>query len=534
MADNCTNLETVIRLKAMKDAQTGRDSSKAFAPYGSNVYKNYLKGYMLQEKALASAGTKKKGPTIAQEVFLQDVTPSFKDPSSVLGERITKPLIVAGEKWQKAVIKGKLDAQSQKELWNDTVSPLAEDMLESLEYDHAGMLSDAQMDYARVYLTSVKTGETVFGPQGESSRLAKLFDPVGRRVDNAVGKLVAWNPDIFLLNFVEYNRVLAKNPVKGTIGFVKSLASWHRIPELKEKGVFGQNPDGHSSGLITLSDNWLRMSSYLAGESLGGGHEGGMRMMKHGAFAYRINDTPLFIAKHQTRTAFTLMRYGVETYKYLGSAASDIGNVLVRTRNGKLQVKPDLSPAQLKRAAHGAQTLLVWGAGQTLLFGGRAAVPLGLWEIYEAIAPDKAEELKSAETDDNQPLVNILGKHVGLQYTSKAQPGGIAFGVGYDVLNRDYEKMNRDFLKAIEASRDGDQKEAFILAGKAGLMYGATTRLPVGNINQQKVYDALSEYWRDELDLSDLPARSLEKVVTLKTPLTTQGQEEYDRKARYR
>lgn len=517
MTDKCQITEIAMWLKGAADAHYGIDSSNMTSVHKNSIKKMYLRGYMEGERTIHKKHPIKK---VRDELLFLDVVPMFRDPKSIFGQDFIKPFTEATQEWQKAVYDAKAegDIETQRELWNDIVRPLAEDHLETIDTRFGGDVKGE----AIAYLNDMRDGTEVF------ARFDKDQSPILDRVDNAVSKVVAWNVDIFWLNFLEYNRVFAKlGARKAFAGLAKSTVElakvavetkslfFKEVPSLKKKGVYGRPKEEYRSGLISISDNWLRTASYYAGESFGGGHAGGMDGLKQGAFGYELGNTPKFARRAEFRSQLTLMRYGLEMYKFLGSAAVDLSGV-----NGG------------KRAAQGASTLLLWALLQSAMTGARSAVPAGMWELLESANPDLIDKIKEMDESEGLPL-NLVGKNVGFGVTKKAQPGGLSVGIGFDIVNKDYGKTFSNLKKSIKAAKKGDIKEAYLLGGKAALMWGATTSVPGwGSINTMKLYDVLEDYLRGEIDETEIVPRATEKVVTLQTPLTQQGKKDYKYKTK--
>jgi hypothetical protein len=540
MAQKCDLQQKTAVLMGVLDTANGTDSSAALAHAPMDARQKYLDAYMKGDKGLDASMGKNPKKTFWEKT--QDAVPFLKlrselsDPATVLGEGFVRQHMDNAARWQAAVVDGKLqnNHEAQRKLWKEMVAPDAQKALDELEGSEVALNAlGGKRGAALEYLKDMVEGQEVFGHLENRNMFLDM-------ADNAVSKVVANNPDIFMLNFLEYQRAIGTaGPHRALMGLVKAAApqkgrkGWifGEVPELQRHGVYVKPKEEFRFGLIGLSDNFLRTAGYYAGESFGGGTNGGMKTVRKVAFNYQLGNTPRMARKSSYRTPLALMRYTVELYKYLGGAAyntiAGAGNV----GKGVVTLRPGLAGKGAKQAASGAWVLGSWMVMQSMLTGAKTAIPEAIWQVMEQANPDFIEAIEQMDEDDETPF-NLVGKKLGLDYRRKSQPGSLAFGIGFDIVNRDVQKAGEKFQAAMDAYNNGDDLEAMLLGGRAMLSMGALTAIPgVGDINSFKLYDIVEEYLRGEIYEDDIWQRLKEKFIPLTDPETMPGVEDREKAA---
>jgi hypothetical protein len=298
---------------------------------------------------------------------------------------------------------------------------------------------------------------------------------------NLAGNVIKSSPTVIIGNVLEGT---IKLPTLYPKTFLKGIADaqangglFKHIPELKEKGVYGINYAGEDpglwGGLIGLTDVPLKNIAYYAGE-LADGPGGGIKAVQRVAFTPRFGDLPGVYYGTGGRAAVQFLSYTMNTYKMYGSL--------------------------FKMAKEGNPGPLVTYHVLAGLVGGGAAagIPAVGEGIFESLFPDSEEWFE----ENKGPLAKLV------------QPGNITkIGVGYDIANRQFKSIGKNWESATERIRDGETLNGVLDLADIGLNLAAFTTAPVGDLNIQKALRMGKEVMQGELDIEDVPAEAQEKYV---------------------
>ena len=304
---------------------------------------------------------------------------------------------------------------------------------------------------------------------------------IGGMVSNSVKNVLDFSGTVFLGNPIEF---IVKAPsvygirptFDGLIELTKTTKGnyWAKIPELEELGVYGYEPPAKASnaikaaygkladGAMAVSDRPFKNWAYATGKAKAGSKEGGLEAVEQIMFKNRFGNDPRIARKNAD--AVTLMNYTLNTYHMLGGMARGL--------------------AVHGKRAESARQLAMWTALTAGIGGPAALIPAPLSALFGNI--DGYKEWEAAN-------INTAGKLM--------RPGGITFGVGYELVSRAMDAWNRGLKHGIDKLEDGDTTGALLDFGDAGVSLSTVLwRSPFGNVRAQRAGRNTRDLFEGDVD----------------------------------
>jgi hypothetical protein len=476
--DACNPHNAVAKMAGVFDAGGIETTEGALNRLDDNA-KTLFHQIRSQSSAQALQKTSPKAAKTAEEI-IEDVTDENADKGTII-ERVKG---------------GLLDVMKPADfLPEDVTGPVFEYLDNFFVANHQDMVGARKSYSAGIRKVLNEISETVDGLSPEAKGQAahwmrdlregypfygKSGTILNNMTSNVVSNALDFSTNVLLGNPLE---IIIKAPavygIRPTFNGLGMLAKetkgnlWATIPELEQAGVYGMEmPKGKgkiaslqnaynyiNEKVMNVTDRPLKNWAYYTGKAQNGN---GMEAVEKIAFKNRWgNDARL---GRSNRDAVTLMNYTFNTYYMFGGMAKNI-----------------ITPG---KRAEGLRQFGMW-AGLTSLIGGPAAViPAPLAEVLK-------QNAEYAEFEKN--YLFPTGKLI--------RPGGVTFGVGYEMVNRAGDVWFRGLKKGAEKLSKDDPQGAMLDFADGGL--GAATvftRSPLGNLRVQKVLRNTRDLYEGDLD----------------------------------
>lgn len=420
------------------------------------------------------------------------LTRFFGKPSEVLGEDAVRPVVELLQSHKAQFPNGDYRA------YRAQVVPKLEQYRQML----SPQLSPAMQGYLKEWIESEKLGVSLYRKEAFIARGESNRNPIGVLTDNVIGNLISNNPTIALYNIFEIvpkaqaYAIQKVGPAQAQTAIMKAFADfmkatggkfWARIPELEAKGVY-QSTDlswlgqkFHSklgvSNLLDLTENPLRGISYLLGEALEQG--GGSQAVEGIAFAYRPGNMPSMLWNREGTGTVQLMRFSIESMKMYGQLVKSL--------------------ADPTKAANAAFALAAFHAVSAMQTGIQGSVPLPVWT---ALPQDTKDYLTQLSNDT--PLLNVSQKAFGIDVAKATQPlGGVAFGVGPQILTTDLSQGVNKGLKGVGKIAEGDAESGALDLLQGAFTVGQAGKLPGVNLTTLRLLKAARKSYENNTDLGE-------------------------------
>lgn len=393
----------------------------------------------------------------------------------------------------------------------------AREQLQAVYDEHAGNpkklqsqlkkmgLSQADAYYTEQYFRFLENGGPYFSFNDGSGN--KSANWLTERVSTLIGKKVSFNPMTAVYNVSE---VATKAPA--VFGFkhttngiqmaqkaaiAEKVSIFDRIPSLEKKGVYDTDlsplrPEGRHDP-VAKTQNMLDNLGYFIGKSAGDTQKG----LKE--IAYRPkpwNDTFLY-QDPRARTLIPFMSFQFRHFQQYGG-----------------WIKTAVSGTGQQRAV-ATKALLTYSMMNGLIFGDKAAIPTPLYQLLKAADTDIDEHL--SEISQAIPIIGsfldkgIIGSTTGLDLSKKAQPlGGLAVGIGTDMLQGLYELPSKTLPKVAKSLRQGRPDKAAALIIKAVTSMSQMHKNGA-NAATQKAIDAVTSAYIEDEDFEGYMKKGKEK-----------------------
>lgn len=311
---------------------------------------------------------------------------------------------------------------------------------------------------------------------------------------NIISNTLDFSGTILLGNPLEF---LVKSPavygfkptVKGVSLALKESNNniWAKIPEVEKAGGYGiKIPEKSSSSLkkaytfindkvMGITDTPLKNVAYYTGKSTDGKVSSGAQAIEKIAFKNRWGNDPRL--GRSSKDAITLMNYTMNTYHMLGGMGKAI-----------------LTPS---KRIEGVRQLGTWIALTSAIGGPAAVIPAPLSAILRS-----NDEYK--EWEDSH--LNTLGKLV--------RPGGITFGLGYELINRAGDAWQGGLKKGASKFSNGDTIGGILDLGEGGLSaMTVLSRNPLGNVRVQKLLRNTRDLFEGDIDFEEYTQKAKETAL---------------------
>lgn len=449
---------------------------------------------------------KKLGPIGFVRGFATDNT----HPTTVLGEHFMQPLLSALHEHQ--VTGGNAGE------FKANVLPVIDEMRSTLQ-DH--FQDPGKLNYGNRFLNFWEAGGKLYDLTKGKQENFKSFDPkaqeyidslhnkldlvhekndmmkdVGNRVlypvRTAAGNLVSFSPFIAGAHAIQFLpksmgiyglEATAKGIKDYALAFAKN--GMHPIPELNSNHLVHETHGIGRLDPVPHADNLMSGISYFVGKHSG---EDPMKAVQTLAYKDRLGDEPMIMWNSHNAQAVYLMRFA------LGFAKTYAGwykNIVQGALKGDWEM-----------ARKGAYGLALFSAGQSVFTGVTSAIPAPAWAI---MSPDQRAFFE--ELDQSTPFLNVVkhasGGAIALEH--HFQPlGGMALGVGYDVVNTDVKSGGTHLLRSLQNLNDQDYTRAGLEFARGGISLGAPF-VPGMNVSLRKVLDVTGDVMTGDLAPEDAP-----------------------------
>lgn len=419
----------------------------------------------------------------------------FRDPLTLFGEDIIRPIIDATAQWKQTVLDQGLSRVQARELYDKNVVPVVK------EQQSQHFSQDAQGYYkfmAYNYYRDMLDGREVFG--GENDFITNL-------ISKGTGYFTGYAPHIA---FYDVTELITKGMTQyGPWHFTKGMATML----IKTKGYgaflhqeensalyhgthFAETPGLKTKGKWLLehinpqyySNNLLVNGSAEIGRSAGVDPAEAVRKI---GFIKEIGNSPQYLRRGGAETLWA--RYSTEAAKFYLDIHADLGRAIMNK--------------DPKAFAAAMGQVITFHALMTGAAGVGASLPVGV---------DKAVQIAAGSGDDTEfyermnqalPFANVLGKMSGQNVRKGLQFGAPAFGIGYSATFGMIGKVGANTQKAIQAAQQNDYATAAGLSLESLQMAAALKwRNPVLT-NQFKNYVKLgAQYTQPGEDWNQFPA----------------------------
>jgi hypothetical protein len=386
-------------------------------------------------------------------------------------------------------------------------------------------LTQADAYYAEQYLGYLENGGPYFDFRTASGN--RSADWISERVSTITGKKVAFNPMTATYNIAELATKAPsvfgfKHTVKGILDAQKTaraekVSIFDRLPSLEKQGVYSSDlsplrPEGKHDPL-TKTQNLLDNSAYFIGKR-GGDIKRGLKEI-----AYRPkpwNDTFLY-QDPRTKTLIPFMSFQFRHFQQYGG-----------------WMKSALKGKGMERRQAG-RALLVYSLMNGLIFGDKASIPAPIYLIMKTADPEIDTHLK--QLSESVPVIGgfldkgLVGSITGLDLSKYAQPlGGIAVGIGTDMLQTLMELPEKTLPKVGKQLREGRIDKAALLAVNAIVMLSQLHK-DGANAAVQKAIDAVVKAYIEDEDLEGTLKLTAKKFFGKESVPTKPKQSDSDQSA---
>lgn len=349
--------------------------------------------------------------------------------------------------------------------------------------------------YTEQYLNYLENGGPYFNLRPGSGNQSANW--LTERISTITGKKVSFNPMTAVYNLSE---VATKAPatfgLKHTTNGIldahaaatkEKVSIFDRIPSLERKGVYSDDLSpmrpGGKYDPVAKTQNMLDNLAYFIGKRAGDVQKG----MKE--IAYRPkpwNDTFLY-QDSRARSMVPFMSFQFRHFQQYGG-----------------WIKTAYKGTGAQRSA-AVKSLLTYSIMNGIIFGDKAAIPAPIYLIGKAVDPELDKHLK--DLSNSIPIIGsaldkgLVGSITGLDLSKYAQPlGGIAVGIGTDMLQNLAELPSKTLPKIAKQVRKGRVDKAALLAVNALVMMSQIHKSGA-NAATQKAVDAVTKAYIEDEDL---------------------------------
>jgi len=443
-------------------------------------------------------------------------TAHYRNPISIFGEGLVRPIINAATEVKKEILQNKLTRSQARVLWREKVVPVV-DKQEQAFRDELGS-KDYLQQRADKYLADMREGTELFsiGNSAPQVQIAKT----------TAGNITGASPIIAGLDHLELlNKGLTlygpKNFAQGmaTLIFKHGPKAWGRISEFENAGLYSGSPfeitekpliEIGSTRIMTpkpvawlseridpmyYSSNFLHNGAVYIGRAAGVGEQEAIRKI---AFTPELGNTPEYMRNSWMSADTTWARYTVEASKFW---LQTHGNL-----------KKALESGDVKKAAGAAGSLFTFYLTLQTAGGSRAMIPKGLDKIINKLYSDDEQDVFEA-IDAALPWLNLPKKTTGVDLSSKIQFGAPTFGLAYSAVERKFGSAGKGVTDTGNYVKSGDwvnaSVEVFRLLHTVGSM---SIRSPLVSGTSEKILDFSIDYNRGELE-DPAPIAATEKFL---------------------
>lgn len=401
---------------------------------------------------------------------------SISRPNDILPENIHKPLLQAVDDF---AVKNSGEMKGKFYEWKKTVNGLANDLRKDIK-------NPGQEAFFDHYVSAMNDGYPFFEFKSKNPILEAGAKVVQNTLDLSSTVLLG-NPaeilvkapsiyghDAVLPGIAELNRQLQGD---------KRLW-WGEIPELKKRGYYDLS--------VEPSPKWLKSQklksfiegygkamnfvnhvptdrpainlAYSIGYAKTGTVQGGLEAIEKVMFKSRLGNDRQFTWRG-SRQLMTLANYTFNTYHW---QLSTIGGLFKK-----------------ETRANSARAIATYAIVASAIGGPASMIPAPLASIFKKAIPEY-EELEKSTLWGAGPLI---------------QPGGLTFGIPYQILERQFGKAWKKMESGSEALSEGDYTAAAADLVTAGMFSSsALLRSPVGNMKIQKTITSSVDLFKQDMD----------------------------------